>query len=83
MNAPIVSRHLCVVMNPCEPCIKSSSAPLNRNITGLGGTQSESIVNLANSSIEATHEPQSPAPGEPGVVSKWPFTSTDGSLSPD
>lgn len=28
-----------------------------------------------------THEPQSPAPGEPGGVSKWPFNKTDGSLS--
>lgn len=28
-----------------------------------------------------THEPQSPAPGEPSGLSKWPFTKTDGSES--
>lgn len=28
-----------------------------------------------------THDPQSPAPGEPGGVSKWPFNKTDGSVS--
>ena len=28
-----------------------------------------------------THEPQSPAPGEPRGPSKWPFTKTDGSVS--
>lgn len=28
-----------------------------------------------------THEPQSPAPGEPSGLSKWPLTKTDGSVS--
>jgi len=28
-----------------------------------------------------THEPQSPAPGEPRGLSKCPFTKTDGSVS--
>lgn len=28
-----------------------------------------------------THEPQSPAPGEPSGLSKWPFNKTDGSVS--
>lgn len=28
-----------------------------------------------------THEPQSPAPGEPSGLSKWPFNNTDGSES--
>lgn len=28
-----------------------------------------------------TQEPQSPAPGEPSGLSKWPLTKTDGSLS--
>lgn len=28
-----------------------------------------------------THEPQSPAPGEPSGLSKWAFNKTDGSVS--
>ena len=28
-----------------------------------------------------THEPQSPAPGEPRGLSKWPLIKTDGSVS--
>lgn len=36
--------------------IKSSSAPLNRKISGLGGTQPESIVSLAISNIDAANE---------------------------
>ena len=28
-----------------------------------------------------THEPQSPAPGEPRGLSKWPLINTDGSVS--
>lgn len=39
--------------------IKSSSAPLNKNISGLGGTQPESIVSLAISNIDATREEKS------------------------
>lgn len=36
--------------------IKSSSAPLNRKIIGRGGTQPESTVSLAISSIDAVKE---------------------------
>ena len=28
-----------------------------------------------------THVPQSPAPGDPSGLSKWPFIRTDGSVS--
>jgi hypothetical protein len=37
------------------------------------------VVKICNYS--PTHEPQSPAPGEPRGLSKWPLIKTDGSVS--
>jgi hypothetical protein len=36
---------------------------------------------LRDTMYSPTHEPQSPAPGEPRGLSKWPLINTDGSVS--
>ena len=36
---------------------------------------------LGDAIYSPTHEPQSPAPGEPRGLSKWPLIKTDGSVS--
>ena len=53
-----------------------SSPPLKRNTMGAAGRRVACVRARTISSMMPTHDAQSAAPGEPSVVSKWPFTST-------
>mmetsp|Transcript_1373 Transcript_1373/g.3045 ORF Transcript_1373/g.3045 Transcript_1373/m.3045 type:complete len:329 (-) Transcript_1373:150-1136(-) len=61
---------------PCAACMNVSSPPLKRNTMGAAGRRVACVRARTISSMMPTHDAQSAAPGEPSVVSKWPFTST-------